>query len=605
MITIPSKLILDDDSNDYSLDGNTLKLDESDKGTSNDLFKLMVKFLVSPSAKGDYLNIERNLRHYFDYDFLNNAEEQMTEMEWSRDEYDGYVKDAYNTLMQMDIEELLQEQIMRKLRFKRHEDSFDQEDLQRVLRNVKDIDVKVSGYLNTRTFNSIIGVSRTSSAGSKLRSVAQSAQGASRKRRAVYNDATEKLHEYTEIKVIKSKEVGGGDYNNTPAMDIVYELTIDTEKMFNDIFDAAGINPKKDKISKAEVTLESLKEDFSDNPDNINITPTYPELSDLKKELELPWLPSDLEEEANKDSKIEEYLIEINLKLLWNDIYEDVATTQYDLLDSREEEIILNCFNANIISRKQLNDYLTERNTIGKKRLSNKEERFIKKYVDDKRRGDDKKPFTNELEQKIYSELVEPKSESVMDIVIHADDASSKGDIKLFDEPIGEIPNVSKTGFKDISEKNKTLKDNYEAMLDPRNIGLHRWEIKVRKVPEASVKALEITLDRPTMASGISSEEHKRNHKTLLDEKWNVYKLNTTKYKGRKVFFVEYFEHQPTSYNSEMGSKPKISGYSRPTKDGRSRELEGGAISDVSITGRTFHSSIKRQLRKLERYING
>ena len=175
-------------------------------------------------------------------------------------------------------------------------------------------------YLTSSGFNKIMGTRKTGDKSRKIRNIAES--------KAMYEDALDEIDDYIEISEIKrgEKKGGAGGYLTTvdgvteerPATIIEYKIVIDTEKMFKDIFEDAGIEPRID-IRKAEATLEDVIDDYSkslkDDSYNLEINPDMPTLEDLRESgFDFIWFPKDLVEKALKDSELAEKIIKINIK---------------------------------------------------------------------------------------------------------------------------------------------------------------------------------------------------------------------------------------------------------------------------------------------------
>tara|TARA_R110002050_G_scaffold93608_1_gene195450 strand:- start:1338 stop:3140 length:1803 start_codon:yes stop_codon:yes gene_type:complete len=600
MIVIPSRLVLDDTSRDYSLGSSNIALDESDVGRNNDLFKLMIKYLVSPSTADDFINIERNLKYYLDYEFMQKASEQMSDFEWDREEYKGYVNDAWKTLSDLAVIDFLEEEVVKKLKITKRHKSFTTDDLKYAISNIKGVDLTVKDYLNSGDFATILGTSRASKKGRKIRSIAQA--------KSIYTDALDEINDYISIKKEKEQQINAGGYSNVPGNKITYEITVNTKKMFTKIFKDAGIDPQMGKLKKAIFDLVDMKEDWNVDPDNRNITPEYPELEYLIEAFELPWLPKDLAEKSKKDEVMERFLVDINLKLMWEEIREEVnsvTTLRETTLSTEESDLIIALFNAGIVNYKQIIDYLNGDKNIGNRRLSATEIRFFNKHVNERIKS--KTGFSSELEENLYQNLNQTKQKIDKDIIVHAPDSSKHNSVKLFNEPIPDSnPVIAEGGLESVKEGDisKEFHSMYKDMLNPTNIGIHTLKVEVIKVPEVHIQAVQLSLDQPTMPNGISSAKNKKEHRELLNERWNVFILKDADYKGEKVYFMEYFEYQPAATNTNRGDKFSISGYASP-RDRRDRSDEGGEAQGISVTTRTFHSSVKRQLEKLKRYIDG
>ena len=51
--------------------------------------------------------------------------------------------------------------------------------------------------------------------------------------------------------------------------------------------------------------------------------------------------------------------------------------------------------------------------------------------------------------------------------------------------------------------------------------------------------------------------------------------------------------------------KPKMERYTAPKEGGFDRSEEGGAVGMISMKSRVFNNTIRKQLRRLKRYIDG
>ena len=625
-IIIPSRLVLDKQNSAITL-GETIRLDSSDIGsTSSPMFRLMVKFLLNPVSSGSYNNVERNLSKYLDYEFMQEASEETSDMEYDEAEYKKYVNDAYKLLSEMDIQTFLDEHVKPKLSGSRIA-NFSQSDLDAVIRNLGNEELPMKDYLTSSGFNKIMGTRKTGDKSRKIRNIAES--------KAMYEDALDEIDDYIEISEIKrgEKKGGAGGYLTTvdgvteerPATIIEYKIVIDTEKMFKDIFEDAGIEPRID-IRKAEATLEDVIDDYSkslkDDSYNLEINPDMPTLEDLRESgFDFIWFPKDLVEKALKDSELAEKIIKINMKLIWNEDRKEYEGVPFDALDDKEKELLLLLYNTNIIKVDSLYKYVTNEIVPSNRNLNQLEKKFLKEEIEPRAKKQDTEPsFENEFEQELWSKINDKvRLERKMDIILHAPDESKHNETKLFVTPINynKLKVNGKEGLLSVkrNDSSKEFHSIIKQILSPNDIGIHTLTTRVIQVDDPYVKLAESYLNKPTMPSGGSSADNKKRFKELLDETWNVFRLIDAEYKSKgRPFLSNITEITPqkvskperslTDVDYDRMDKPLTRPGKNPPTQGQSRVKEGGQVALISVQSRVFNSSLKRQLRKLRRYLD-
>ena len=117
------------------------------------------------------------------------------------------------------------------------------------------------------------------------------------------------------------------------------------------------------------------------------------------------------------------------------------------------------------------------------------------------------------------------------------------------------------------------------------------------------------------MPSGGSSADNKKRFTELLDETWNVFRLIDAEYKSKgRPFLSNITEITPqkvskperslTDVDYDRMDKPLTRPGKNPPTQGQSRVKEGGQVALISVQSRVFNSSLKRQLRRLRRYLD-
>ena len=625
-IIIPSRLVLDKQNSAITL-GETIRLDSSDIGsTSSPMFRLMVKFLLNPVSSGSYNKVERNLSKYLDYEFMQEASEETSDMEYDEAEYKKYVDDAYNLLSEMDIQTFLDEHVKPKLSGSRIA-NFSQSDLDAVIRNLGNEQLPIKEYLTSSGFNKIMGTRKTGDKSRKIRNIAES--------KAMYEDALDDIGEYIEISEFRrgDRKGGAGGYLTTvdgvreerPATIIEYKIEIDTEKMFKEIFEDAGIEPRID-VRKAEATLEDVIEDYSksqqDDSYDLEITPSMPNLEDLREiGFEFIWFPKDLLKKALKDVGLAEQIIRINMKLIWNEERNEYDGIPFDALDDKQKELLLLLYNTNIIKVDSIYRYIKNEVVPSNRNLNQLEKKFLKEEIEPRAKKQGTEPsFVDEFEQKLWSKVTDKvRLARKMDIILHAPDESKHNEIKLFGSTINynELKVDGKEGLLSVkrNDSSKEFHTIVKDILSPNDIGMHTLTARVIKVEDPYVKLAQNYLNQPTMPSGGSSAKNKKRFRELLDETWNVFRLIDVDYKSKgKPFLSNIKETSPqrtskperalTDVDYDRMSKPLTRPGKNPPTQGQSRVKEGGQVALISVQSRVFNSSLKRQLRKLRRYVN-
>ena len=625
-IIIPSRLVLDKQNSAITL-GETIRLDSSDIGqTSSPMFRLMVKFLLNPVSSGSYNNVERNLSKYLDYEFMQEASEETSDMEYEEAEYKKYVDDAYKLLSEMDIQTFLDEHVKPKLSGSRIA-NFSQSDLDAVIRNLGNEELPMKDYLTSSGFNKIMGTRKTGDKSRKIRNIAES--------KAMYEDALDDIGEYIEISEIRrgERKGGAGGYLTTvdgvreerPATIIEYKIEIDTEKMFKDIFEDAGIEPRID-VRKAEATLEEVIEDYSksqqDDSYDLEITPNMPNLEDLRESgFGFIWFPKDLVQKALKDSGLAEQIIRINMKLIWNEDRVEYDGLPFDALDDKQKELLLLLYNTDVIKIDSIYRYVKDEVVPSNRNLNQLEKKFLKEEIEPRAKKQATEPsFEDEFEEKLWSKINDKvRLERKMDIILHAPDESKHSETKLFVTPINynQLKVDGKEGLLSVkrNDSSKEFHSIIKQMLSPNDIGIHTLTARVIKVDDPYVKLAEGYINKPTMPSGGSSAKNKKRFRELLDETWNVFRLIDAEYKSKgKPFLSNIKETSPqrvskperslTDVDYDRMDKPLTRPGKNPPTQGQSRVKEGGQVALISVQSRVFNSSLKRQLRKLRRYVN-
>ena len=625
-IIIPSRLVLDKQNSAITL-GETIRLDSSDIGsTSSPMFRLMVKFLLNPVSSGSYNKVERNLSKYLDYEFMQEASEETSDMEYDEAEYKKYVDDAYKLLSEMDIQTFLDEHVKPKLSGSRIA-NFSQSDLDAVIRNLGNEQLPIKEYLTSSGFNKIMGTRKTGDKSRKIRNIAES--------KAMYEDALDDIGEYIEISEFRrgDRKGGAGGYLTTvdgvreerPATIIEYKIEIDTEKMFKEIFEDAGIEPRID-VRKAEATLEDVIEDYSksqqDDSYDLEITPSMPNLEDLREiGFEFIWFPKDLLKKALKDVGLAEQIIRINMKLIWNEERNEYDGIPFDALDDKQKELLLLLYNTNIIKVDSIYRYIKNEVVPSNRNLNQLEKKFLKEEIEPRAKKQGTEPsFVDEFEQKLWSKVTDKvRLARKMDIILHAPDESKHNEIKLFGSTINynELKVDGKEGLLSVkrNDSSKEFHTIVKDILSPNDIGMHTLTARVIKVEDPYVKLAQNYLNQPTMPSGGSSAKNKKRFRELLDETWNVFRLIDVDYKSKgKPFLSNIKETSPqrtskperalTDVDYDRMSKPLTRPGKNPPTQGQSRVKEGGQVALISVQSRVFNSSLKRQLRKLRRYVN-
>ena len=625
-IIIPSRLVLDKQNSAITL-GETIRLDSSDIGsTSSPMFRLMVKFLLNPVSSGSYNKVERNLSKYLDYEFMQEASEETSDMEYDEAEYKKYVDDAYKLLSEMDIQTFLDEHVKPKLSGSRIA-NFSQSDLDAVIRNLGNEQLPIKEYLTSSGFNKIMGTRKTGDKSRKIRNIAES--------KAMYEDALDDIGEYIEISEFRrgDRKGGAGGYLTTvdgvreerPATIIEYKIEIDTEKMFKEIFEDAGIEPRID-VRKAEATLEDVIEDYSksqqDDSYDLEITPSMPNLEDLREiGFEFIWFPKDLLKKALKDVGLAEQIIRINMKLIWNEERNEYDGIPFDALDDKQKELLLLLYNTNIIKVDSIYRYIKNEVVPSNRNLNQLEKKFLKEEIEPRAKKQGTEPsFVDEFEQKLWSKVTDKvRLARKMDIILHAPDESKHNETKLFGSTINynELKVDGKEGLLSVkrNDSSKEFHTIVKDILNPNDIGMHTLTARVIKVEDPYVKLAQNYLNQPTMPSGGSSAKNKKRFRELLDETWNVFRLLDVDYKSKgKPFLSNIKETSPqrtskperalTDVDYDRMSKPLTRPGKNPPTQGQSRVKEGGQVALISVQSRVFNSSLKRQLRKLRRYVN-
>lgn len=621
-IVIPSRLILDKQNSVVSL-GETIRLDASDIGsTSSPMFRLMVRYLLSPVSEGAYDKIERNLPKFLNYDFMEDASEQTPDMTYDKEEYKKHVEDAYKLISNMDIRQFLDEHVKPKIR-QSDRASFSQKDLDFVLVNIGSTNLPMREYLTQSGFDQIIGARKTGQTSRKIRNIAES--------KAMYEDALDEIDNYIEVTQTSSEDKAGGagGYLATvdgvreerPAKIIEYMIKIDTEKMFRKIFEDAGMAPQMN-LRKAEATLDDVIDDYErellpESDYEMEIKPEMPTLQDLS-EFKFIWFPKDLEEKAEKDSELAEKIIRINMKLIWNEDRSEYEIP-YDTLDDERKNLLLLLFNTNIIKIDSIYKYIKDGKVPSNRSLSKEEINFLKKEIEPRAKTQNKKPsFTSEYEEQLWSKVKDKvELDKKMDVILHAPDESKYKETRLFKTPINYNKPVvnGKEGLLSVrrNDSSKVMSDIIKSMLNPSDIGLHTLTVRVIQVDEPYVKLAENYLKNPTMPSGGSSKQNKMIFKELLDERWNVFRLLDADYKSKARPFLSDIEEafpqrQPnkkklTDVDYDRMQKPITRPGSNPVGSA-GRVKEGGQVKMISVKSRVFNSSMKRQLRRLKGYVN-
>jgi len=603
--------------------GEAIKLDSSDIGqTSSPIFRLMVRYLLSPVSEGAYDKIERNLPKFLNYEFMEDASEQTPDMEYNKEEYKKHVDDAYRLISEMDVRQFLDEHVKPKIK-RSERASFSQQDLDFVLNNLDKSNLPMKQYLTQSGFDQIIGARKTGETSRKIRNIAES--------KAMYSDALDNIGNY--IQVTKTKEgekVGGaGGYLGTvegvrgirPASIIEYDIAIDTERMFKDIFEEAGISPQMN-FRKSEASLDDVLDDYErqiqpESDYEMEIKPDMPTLKDLN-EFQFIWFPNDLKDKAAKDSELAEKIIKINLKLMWNENRSEYEIP-YDTLEDERKNLLLLLFNTNIIKIDSIYNYVKDDKVPSNRSLNKEEINFLKKEIEPRAKTQEEKPsFIDEYEQKLWSNVKDKVLvDRRMDVILHAPDESKYKEIQLFETPIdySELKVNGKEGLLSVrrNDSSKVINDLMKSILNPSDIGLHTLKTRVIKVEDPYIKIAEDFLKEPTMPSGGSSKKNKKIFRELLDETWNVFRLIDANYVSKGKPFLSDIEEafpqrQPnkkklTDVDYDRMKKPITRPGSNPVGTA-GRVKEGGQVKMISVKSRVFNSTIKRQLKRLRRYVN-
>tara|TARA_B100000925_G_scaffold169800_1_gene127777 strand:+ start:104 stop:1855 length:1752 start_codon:yes stop_codon:yes gene_type:complete len=582
----------------------------------------MVRYLLNPVSSGDYDKIERNLPKFLNYDFMENASEQTPDMKYDKEEYKKHVDDAYRLISEMDIRQFLEEHVKPKIR-QSDKASFSQKDLDFVLINLGESNLPMKEYLTSSGFDQIIGARKTGETSRKIRNIAES--------KAMYEDALKNIDKYIDVTQTKNEQKAGGagGYLTTvdgvreerPASIIEYDIVIDTEKMFNDIFKEAGISPQMN-LQKSQINLDDVLEDYQkqiqpESDYQMEIKPDMPTLQDLS-EFKFIWFPKDLRDEASKDSQLAEKIIKINMKLIWNEDRSEYEMP-YDTLDEEQKNLLFLLFNTNVIKIDSIYKYVKDGKTPSNRSLNKEEVDFLKTQIQPRAKTQGQKPsFVDEYEQKLWSNVKDKVlADRRMDVILHAPEESKYKEIKLFKTPINYSKPVvnGKEGLLSVrrNDSSKVMNDIIKSMLNPSDIGLHTLKARVIQVDEPYVKLGENYLRNKTMPSGGSSKDNKKIFRELLDEKWNVFRLIDADYKSKARPFLSDIEEafpqrrpnkkKLTDVDYERMKKPITRPGSNPVGSA-GRVKEGGQVKMISVKSRVFNSSIKRQLRRLKRYVN-
>tara|TARA_R100000458_G_C8276563_1_gene251920 strand:+ start:954 stop:2891 length:1938 start_codon:yes stop_codon:yes gene_type:complete len=643
-IIIPNRLILDDDNRTYTLGREQIKLDASDLGqTSNPMFRLMLDFLLNPVSKGDYNKVERHIKRFLNQNFMDRAADQTADMKWDSEEYKDHIERSWELLMNMDVSDFFE---LIKTKFQRDGGDFTQNDLNYVINNLGNDELPMKEYLTREGFNKITGAGKKGSVAGKIRRTAEA--------KGIYEEALNELEDFIKIEVKQGDTIHAGGFLSTKDEEkeirngTVYRIMvyIDTNELWKKVFNDAGMdmNLKKSDSASPE-SLQQISDAWARHIDKDDLyefdiqktQPTIEDLMEFQKDSDLKllvWLPKDIKEKAEKSPELEEMIVNMNLKLAWNDDrrnYEDVPIAN---LDDDELSFLMLLFNADIIKPKSINRYVTTGIIPSERQISTKQKNFFKKEVAHraKEAGANLEPdendrfkvgeggFSSEYEEMLWRKYNKRYIKGKMNIVVNAPETSKWRDRKLFksftitgdehDTNIGDIK-IDIDGFRKLREIDTSdqIKQLYKDILNPNSIGLHTLQIDGLAVQEVYIKQAEMWLNQPTMPSGPSSEKNKKTWRELLDNRWNVFKVTDIKYDEKNTpYLSNLIEVAPETRRysgQEDMRKPKMERYTAPKEGGFDRSGEGGAVGMISMKSRVFNNTIRKQLRRLKRYIDG
>ena len=144
-IIIPQP-ILGENNKSYSLDSGSarkpIRLDIGDSGQDNPLFIYMVRYLLNPITKGDFRDVEKNLKRFLNIEFMEKAAENTADMEWNREDYENHVTKTLNSLLEMPIKDFLDE-IRHRFRNLPH---FGDDDWKILTSNLGDLDYTINRF---------------------------------------------------------------------------------------------------------------------------------------------------------------------------------------------------------------------------------------------------------------------------------------------------------------------------------------------------------------------------------------------------------------------------------------------------------------------------
>ena len=497
--------------------------------------------------------------------------------------------------------------------------------------------------LDSHGFNTIIGKTRKDEGASKLRNIAET--------KSVYEDALNDIEDFIEIEEIapekdenreKPLKTPTWKVEGTPYLKLgtlkKYKITIDTLGLFTNIFDKLNIEPK---FKKAEVTsINEIAEDYEENYEEktFEITSTELLIDDIQEASDkhgieyMKWFPPNLreklgygEDRAAKDTELEKMLLQMNLKYVWNEERKDFPE-EAKLLDDAQEELLLILFNLDIMTNKSIYNYVTAGIIPSRKNWNTEEKKFFKKEVQPRalKQAKNLEPtkefktvkdgFYNEFEQLLWNQHKKKEKKAKALFIAHASDDSKYNDRKLFEEPINyDSLKITAEGLKNLKKHDTSgeFKELLKKILNLESLGKHTIYCRVIVVDEQTINEAKKYINGPTTDTGPYSKKSKELWKKGLDETWNVFEITKIEYKHEKTPYLgDVIELRPqmpmkerskmTDLDWEKETKPRTS-----IPAGLSREEEGGSIGIMHPKNRLFHTYIRKQLKKLKRFVNG
>ena len=147
--------------------------------------------------------------------------------------------------------------------------------------------------------------------------------------------------------------------------------------------------------------------------------------------------------------------------------------------------------------------------------------------------------------------------------------------------------------------------------MNPSSIGTHTLHVEVIEVKDAHVQLAQHYVN---VGWGDDDPKDPNSFSNLLDNKWNVFKLTDVEYQETATpYLSDIKEYAPQRLSREKSKMTDVDWDNPHIKKltidryahSIDRSEEGGSVGKISVSSRIFNSSIRRQIKRLKRYVNG